>query len=149
MVHCPVTAKEGLMASRLNPYIGFGGDARQAMEFYRDVFGGDLRLNTFGEYGDQNAPGADKIMHAQLETDSGFTLMASDTPAEMPRNPGDTITVSLSGDDADPLRGYWEKLSDGGNVTMPLEKQMWGDEFGMCVDRFGVPWMVNITQSQS
>jgi PhnB protein len=136
------------MASRLNPYIAFDGTARQAMEFYREVFGGDLRVNTFGEFGQQDSPDADKTMHAQLETDRGFTLMASDTPAGMQRNPGDTITVSLSGDDADELRGYWDKLSDGGTVTMPLEKQMWGDEFGMCIDRFGIPWMVNITQPQ-
>ena len=136
------------MASRLNPYIGFESNARQAMEFYREVFGGDLRVNTFGEYGSPDAAEADKVMHAQLETDRGFTLMASDTPAGMQRNPGDNITISLSGDDGDELRGYWEKLSDGGTVTMPLEKQMWGDEFGMCTDRFGVPWMVNITQPQ-
>jgi len=75
--------------------------------------------------------------------------MASDTPEEMQRNPGDNITVSLSGDDADELRGYWQKLSDGGTVTMPLEKQAWGDEFGMCVDRFGIPWMVNVSQPQA
>jgi PhnB protein len=137
------------MTSRLNPYLNFDNTARQAMEFYRDVFGGDLTINTFGEFGAAGTPEADKIMHSQLETDTGFTLMASDTPAEMRRNPGDTISISLSGDDADTLRGYWEKLSDGGTVTMPLEKQMWGDEFGMCVDRFGVPWMVNITQAQS
>jgi len=136
------------MASRLNPYLNFDNTARQAMEFYRDVFGGNLTINTFGEFGAAGTPEADKVMHSQLETDTGFTLMASDTPAEMTRNPGDTISVSLSGDDADTLRGYWEKLSDGGTVTMPLEKQMWGDEFGMCVDRFGVPWMVNITQAQ-
>jgi PhnB protein len=137
------------MASRLNPYISFDNSARQAMEFYRDVFGGDLTMNTFGEFGQADSPDADKIMHSQLETGSGFTLMASDTPAGMQRNPGDTITISLSGDDADSLRGYWEKLSDGGTVTMPLEKQMWGDEFGMCTDKFGVPWMVNVTQQQS
>ena len=137
------------MPSRLNPYISFENSARQAMEYYRDVFGGNLTMNTFGEFGQADSPDADKIMHSQLETDTGFTLMASDTPAGMPRNPGDTITISLSGDDADALRGYWEKLSDGGSVTMPLEKQMWGDEFGMCTDRFGIPWMVNITQQQS
>jgi PhnB protein len=136
------------MASRLNPYLTFDSNARQAMEFYRDVFGGTLDVNTFGEFGSPDAAEADKVMHSQLETDSGFTLMASDTPAGMQRNPGDNIAISLSGDDADALRGYWEKLSDSGSVTMPLEKQMWGDEFGMCVDRFGVPWMVNITQSQ-
>jgi PhnB protein len=137
------------MASRLNPYLGFENNARQAMEFYQGVFGGTLNMNTFGEFGSQDTAEADKIMHAQLETDSGFTLMASDTPAGMQRNPGDNITISLSGDDAEALRGYWEKLSDGGDVTMPMEKQMWGDEFGMCVDRFGIPWMVNITQQQA
>ena len=136
------------MASRLNPYLTFDGDARQAMEYYKGVFGGELNLNTFGEFGDAGSPGADKIMHAQLETDSGFTLMASDTAPGMQRNPGDSMSISLSGDDAGELRGYWEKLSDGGTVTMPLEKQMWGDEFGMCTDRFGVPWMVNINQPQ-
>jgi PhnB protein len=137
------------MASRLNPYIGFGGNAREAMEFYKGVFGGELTMNTFGEFGSQGSPDADKIMHSQLETDRGFTLMASDTPSEMGRTPGDNITISLSGEDGGELRGYWEKLSDGGNVTMPLEKQMWGDEFGMCIDRFGIPWMVNITQPRA
>ena len=136
------------MATRLNPYISFKDNARQAMEFYEGVFGGSLSVNTFGEYGAQDTPEADKIMHAQLETEGGLTLMASDTPPGMEHNPGNAITVSLSGDDGDELRGYWDKLSEGGNVTMPLEKQMWGDEFGMCVDRFGISWMVNITQQQ-
>ena len=137
------------MASRLNPYIGFEGTARQAMEFYKGVFGGDLTVSTFGEFGAENSPDADKIMHSQLETDRGFTLMASDTPSGMARTSGDNITISLSGEDGGELRGYWDKLSDGGNVTMPLEKQMWGDEFGMVTDRFGIPWMVNITQPRA
>jgi PhnB protein len=137
------------MASRLNPYIQFQDNARQALEFYRDVFGGDLNVNTFADFGQPDSPDADKIMHGQLESPSGYTLMASDTPAGMERSAGTNITVSLSGDDADELRGYWDKLSAGGTVTMPLEKQMWGDEFGMCVDRFGVPWMVNIGQQQA
>ncbi|MQA60871.1 MAG: VOC family protein [Actinophytocola sp.] len=132
------------MASRLNPYISFDGDARQAIEFYRSVFGGTLTLNTFGEYGDADTPGADKIMHAMLETDSGFALMCADTPPGMEHQPGHNIAVSLSGDDADELRGYWERISSGGTVSVPLEKQMWGDEFGMCTDRFGIDWMVNI-----
>jgi PhnB protein len=137
------------MASRLNPYVSFDGNARQAMEYYKGVFGGDLTVNTFGEFGAPDSPDADKVMHSQLETPGGFTLMGSDTPSGMQRNPGDTITISLSGTDADELRGYWEKLSTGGTVTMPLEKQMWGDEFGMCVDQFGVPWMVDIVQQQA
>ena len=88
-------------------------------------------------------------MHGMLETDRGFTLMGADTPPGMEHNPGTNMAVSLSGDDADELRGYWAKLSDGGSVSVPLEKQMWGDEFGMCVDRFGIAWMVNITQPQA
>ncbi|HEU5143770.1 MAG TPA: VOC family protein [Dermatophilaceae bacterium] len=132
------------MASRLNPYISFKDNAREAMEFYKEVFGGELTMNTFGEYGQADTPHADQIMHANLETPSGFTLMAADTPPGMTRTEGDNIGISLSGDDADELRGYWEKLSDGGNVSVPLEKQMWGDEFGQCTDRFGIGWMVNI-----
>ncbi|MDQ3452368.1 MAG: VOC family protein [Actinomycetota bacterium] len=137
------------MASRLNPYISFAGNARQAMESYKRVFGGTLTLNTFGEFGAQDSPDADNIMHGMLETDSGFTLMGADTPPGMEHNPGDNIAVSLSGDDDAELRGYWEQLSDGGTVSVPLEKQMWGDEFGACVDQFGITWMVNIGQPQT
>jgi PhnB protein len=133
------------MTSRLNPYIGFSDTARQAMEFYRGVFGGNLTLSTFGESGMADGPDADKIMHGQLETPAGYTLMASDTPAGMERTVGTNVSISLSGDDVEELRGYFAGLSDGGSVTMPLEKQMWGDEFGMCVDRFGITWMVNIS----
>ncbi|MGW4110464.1 VOC family protein [Actinosynnema sp. NPDC004786] len=135
------------MSSRLNPYISFAGNAREAMEFYESVFGGTLVVNTFGEFGQADAPEAEKIMHAQLETPSGYTLMASDTPPGMPHNPGDNVTISLSGDDGEELRRYFEQLSEGGNVTVPLEKQVWGDEFGACQDRFGISWMVNISGS--
>ncbi|MDL5204303.1 VOC family protein [Streptomyces sp. ALI-76-A] len=137
------------MASRLNPYLSFAGDARQAMEFYQEVFGGTLKLNTYGEFGQPDSPQADKIMHGMLETPGGFTLMGADTPPDMPHTPGTNFSVSLSGDDDTELRGYWEKLSAGASVSVPLEKQMWGDVFGMCTDRFGVPWMVDITESQT
>jgi PhnB protein len=134
------------VASRLNPYISFPDTARQALEFYRGVFGGELSISTYGQAGASDGADADKVMHGQLETPAGYTLMASDTPAGMERSAGSNISISLSGDDAAELRGYFEKLSNGGAVTMPLEKQMWGDEFGMCVDPFGVAWMVNISQ---
>ena len=132
------------MASRLNPYLSFRDDARQAMEFYKGVFGGTLTLNTFGEFGSPEGADADKVMHAQLEAENGFTLMASDTPAGMDHNPGTNISVSLSGDDADDLRGYWDKLSDGGTVVMPMDKAPWGDIFGMCADKYGTNWLVNV-----
>jgi PhnB protein len=136
------------MASRLNPYLSFAGNAREAMEYYQDVFGGSLTVSTFGELGATDET-ADKVMHAMLENDGGFTLMGADTPPGTEWRPGTTMTVSLSGEDGDELHGYWDKLTQGGNVTMPLEKQMWGDEFGMVVDRFGVPWMVDIVQGQA
>jgi PhnB protein len=132
------------MSSRLNPYISFQDSAKDAMEFYRDVFGGELNVSTFGEYGQSDPGVADRVMHAQLETDRGFTLMASDTPPGMDRSEGTNISISLSGDDEAELRGYFEKLSQGGEVGMPLEKQVWGDFFGDCTDKFGIKWLVNI-----
>jgi PhnB protein len=132
------------MASRLNPYITFDGNAREALEFYRDALGGTLAVNTFGEYGDKSAPEADRIMHGLLETDAGFTLMAADTPPGGEHVAGNNMSVSLSGDDDEQLRSYWSRLSEGATVSVPLDKQMWGDVFGMCTDRFGITWMVNI-----
>ena len=134
------------MASRLNPYLSFNGTARQAMEFYAGVFGGSLAFNTFAEFGASDSPDADLIMHAALETETGYTIMAGDIPNERDYRPMAGVSVSLSGDDAKLLRGYWDKLSSGGTITMPMRKQVWGDEFGMCVDQFGVSWMVNVNQ---
>jgi PhnB protein len=136
------------MAARLNPYLTFGNTARAAMEFYRDVFGGELAVSTFGEFGN-DGPERDLVMHASLESPSGFTIMASDTPPGMERATGTAISVSLSGEEADGLRACWDKLADGGTVSVPLAKQVWGDEFGQCTDRFGVPWLVNIAGGQS
>jgi len=133
------------MTSKLNPYISFADVARTALEFYQDVFGGTLTVQSFGEFGDKDAPGADLVMHGMLETPRGFTLMAADTPPGMEYKPGSSISISLSGEDAAELRGYWDKLVAGGTVSVPLEKQVWGDEFGMCTDKFGVAWMVDIT----
>jgi len=141
--------EEDHVATVLNPYISFVGNAREAMEFYHGVFGGDLKVSTFGEFGSPDTATADQIMHAQLETDAGYTLMASDTPPGMEHKPGTNITISLSGDDEDTLRGYWDKLSDGGQISMPLEKQMWGDIFGQLTDKFGVSWMVDIVQANA
>ena len=133
------------MTVRLNPYISFRDDARQAMEFYRSVFGGQLDLSTFGDSGMTDDPAQqDKVMHAMLDTGTGLVLMGSDTPPGMEYQEGMRISISLSGDDEATLRGYWDALVDGGTVALPLEPAPWDDSFGMCVDRFGVAWMVNI-----
>jgi PhnB protein len=136
------------MTIHLNPYMGFKNNAREAIEFYHSIFGGELTINTFAElHASQDPSEDDLVMHSALVTKDGLRLMASDTPARMNYNPGDNITISLVGDSEDEatLEGYWNKLIEGANVTMPLAKAIWGDTFGMCVDRFGIGWLVNIT----
>ncbi|HKU18200.1 MAG TPA: VOC family protein [Candidatus Saccharimonadales bacterium] len=138
------------MKVTLNPYLGFKGDAHEAVEFYHGVFGGKLTVTTFKEAHASQDPSMDNlVMHAQLEGDNGFTLMAADTPPHMEYKPGTNITLSLSGDDEATLRDYFEKLSAGGKVTMPLEKAMWGDIFGMFTDKFGIGWLVNINAAKA
>jgi PhnB protein len=137
------------MTTRLNPYLSFRDNAREAMEFYKSVFGGELNISTFGEYQASEDPAEqDKIMHAQLETEGGLTLMGADTPNGMDFTTGTNISVSLSGEDEAELRSYWDKLSEGATTTMPLEPAPWGDSFGMLTDRFGVSWLVNISGQQ-
>lgn len=137
------------MAIALNPYLTFPGTAREAMTFYQSVLGGELQVSTFGEFGAQG-PEADGVMHAHLETEAGLTFMASDTPPgqEGAYTPGNAMTMSISGDDSEAIRRYWDGLAEGGTVQMPLERQMWGDDYGMLVDRFGIAWMVNIAGEQ-
>jgi len=131
---------------RLNPYLNWRSGVREALEYYQKVFGGELNLMTFAEGGMEVDPSeSELIMHGQLETPDGFTLMGADTPASMPLSEGSSISVSLSGDDGDKLRGFWDALLDGGRLTVPLEQAPWGDAFGMLVDRFGVAWLVNIS----
>ncbi|WP_448059663.1 VOC family protein [Cellulomonas hominis] len=135
------------MTARLNPYLGFRDTAKEAMEFYRSVFGGELTVSTFAEFHASEDPAEqDKIMHSQLTAPDGLVLMAADTPNSMEYTPGGSVSVSLSGEaaDGDALRGYWAGLTDGGTVLQPLATAPWGDSFGMCVDRFGVSWLVNI-----
>ena len=134
------------METKLHPYLSFRDNARQAMEFYRSVFGGKLTMTMFKEFNASQDPGEDdKIMHAMLEAENGITFMAADTPNRMEYRPGANISMSLSGDNEKELTSYFEKLAAGGQITMPLEQAPWGDTFGMCADRFGVNWMVNIT----
>lgn len=131
------------MAVRLNPYLSFQDSAKDAMTFYQSVFGGELTLSTFREFQmSVDEAELDKIMHGMLVADNGLVLMGADTPNSMEL--GTNGTVSLSGDDEDLLRGYWDKLIAGGVVGLPLEQAPWGDHFGQCKDKFGVDWMVNI-----
>ena len=131
----------------LNPYLSFAGNAREAMTAYQGIFGGELNIMTFRDMGMTEHDGvpidADRVMHGQLTTDEGFTLMGADQPPSMgePKNG----SVSLSGDEEELLSGYFTKLADGGTVGEPLAKAPWGDSFGMATDKFGIDWMVNIS----
>ncbi len=138
------------MPSQLNPYLSFRNETREAMEFYKSVFGGELFMSTFKEFhASEEVAEGDKIMHASLQSPSGIAFMASDTPNEMAYTPGENISMSLSGDDEAELRGYWDRLQPGATVVMPLAAAPWGDTFGMLKDKFGVPWMVNISGHQA
>jgi PhnB protein len=137
--------QEEIVPTLLNPYLSFKDNARQAMEFYKTVFGGKLTLSTFKEFHASKDPSEDnKIMHAQLEADSGIVFMASDTPNGMDYHPGNNYSMSLSGENEAELKTYFSRLAAGGKIGMPLEKAPWGDTFGMVTDKYGVAWMVNI-----
>lgn len=131
------------MASKLNPYITFDGTCEEAMRFYGEAFGVEPQMMTFEQAGMQGVPG---IMHANVESPEGWTIFASDTAPGMPEGhkPGNNVQVSLSGDDADRLKEVFEKITAGGRVIMPLEKQMWGDVYGLAEDKFGIQWHCNI-----
>ncbi|GAA1483825.1 VOC family protein [Brachybacterium fresconis] len=137
------------MPAALHPYLNFDGNAREAFEFYGRALGATPQFATFGEFqavpdGD---PAADKIMHGSLEVTDLIRLYASDVIEGMGAYvPGTNVTLSLMGDDEPVLRSAFEKLTEGGAITMPLEKQMWGDVYGAFTDRFGIVWQVNISQ---
>ena len=134
------------MSTRLNPYLSFRDSAREAMEFYQSVFGGELTVSTFAEMHASEDPAEQhKVMHSMLETDGGLVLMGADTPNSMDLASSSNISISLSGEDEPELRGYYDKLVADGTVLEPLVKAPWGDTFGMCVDKFGVTWLVNIS----
>lgn len=132
----------------LDPYLFFQGNCREAMEFYRGIFGGELSLQTYDEVPKEalaGMPGADdmkgKIMHAHLQGD--FNLYGSDTPKASAK--AAKVDLTLGGSDEPKLRKFFEGLSEGGQIIMSLEKQFWGDISGMAVDKFGIEWMVNIS----
>lgn len=134
------------MSTTLNPYLSFKDNARQAMEFYKSVFGGKLTISTFKDLHASQDPSEDNlVMHSDLEGDDGVRFMASDTPKRMGEGrPMSGMSMSLSGTDEKRLSGWFNKLTVGGKVTQPLTKAQWGDTFGMVVDKYGVTWLVNI-----
>lgn len=138
------------MKSRLNPYLGFQGKAREAMEFYKSVFGGKLEMQNFKDSGMQVAAGEEEwLMHSMLEADNGLTFMAADVPSGMEfRGGASSVSLALSGDNYDELKGYYDKLCEGGKSEMPLNKAPWGDYYGECTDKYGFRWLVDISEKK-
>jgi PhnB protein len=133
------------MTATLSPYLNFDGNTAEAMRFYQSVLGGDLYLQTFGDAGAaQNEAEKNLTMHAALTSDA-MTVFASDGRPGQPPVVGDNVHLSINGNDAEKLTGYFNGLAAGGQVVMPLAKQFWGDTFGMLTDKFGMHWMVNIS----
>ena len=126
-----------------HPYLNFGGNCREAFTRYHEIFGGDLVLLPMSEAPDQDVPAdqADLIMHAAL-TFGDSLLMASDVPGEAFEDVHGMYVNYSVGDVAEAARVF-KALADGGEVTMPIEPTFWSPMFGMCVDRFGTPWMVD------
>ncbi|ALG29984.1 glyoxalase [Glutamicibacter halophytocola] len=140
------------MAIGLTPYLRFAGDAREAMEFYNAALGGELSMMTFQEgMNDGNPATADLIMHSSLFLERGIHLMASDSTPEMTVTSNGAVALSSDAtDEADNavLTKWWEALTAGATVEVPLEKAPWGDSFGQLRDKFGVVWMFNISAVQ-
>ncbi len=132
----------------LTPYLAFNGNCREAMEFYKTVFGGELHMQTFGEAPMDSAE-ADKarIMHAQLSKDK-FMLMASDGMPDQPVQFGNNVTISVHPESKEETEKYFNKLAEGGQTTMPLSDTFWGAYFGMLTDKYGMPWMFNFQKNE-
>lgn len=142
-------------------HLNFRGTARQALEYYRSVFGGEVTSATYGDFGmPPLIPGADKLVFGQLEAESGLRLMAYDIPGEdttdiaytagtTRRANGTTITdrtffQSLRGQSLDEVGPIWDALADGGTIIEPFAASAWSPGFGMLTDRFGVTWVVDV-----
>ncbi|WBM80896.1 VOC family protein [Cryobacterium breve] len=154
------------MSITTTTHLNFHGEARAALEFYQSVFGGQLTVATYGDFGmPQDAPGAANVVFGQVETEQGFRVMAYDIPGEAGgtadsdtaasstgstrRDNGVTLTdqpffVSVRGDTLDEIQGYWAALSTGASIVEPLAASAWSPGFGMLTDAFGVTWILDV-----
>ncbi|WP_350348755.1 VOC family protein [Agromyces sp. G08B096] len=153
------------MSLTTTTHLNFRGDARQALEFYRSVFGGELSATTYGDVGmPKDAPGADGIVFGRVDSPTGFRVMAYDIPGESggsagnagstTREHGATVTdrpffVSVSGETLDEVVAVWQRLAVGSTIIEPLAASAWSPGFGMLVDPFGVTWILDVAASPS
>ncbi|MDB5588260.1 MAG: hypothetical protein JWP26_3230 [Devosia sp.] len=134
------------MTIQSTTHLNFRGDARAALSFYQSVFGGHQIVVSYKDAGQVQDPAeADQVMWGQVAADNGFRVMAYDVPSRMGWNPGDIpFFVSVRGNAADEITGYWEKLVDGATIVQPLAPSGWSPLYGMLKDRFGVTWVLDV-----
>ncbi|MFI1192431.1 VOC family protein [Micromonospora sp. NPDC020750] len=127
-------------------HLNFRGDAREALEFYQSVFGGQIALVTYSDAHNVSVPAeADQIMWGQVQADNGFHVMAYDVPGNQSYSPGDKpVFVSVRGQDEDEITTYWKGLSEGATVFQDLGPAGWAPLYGMLKDRFGVTWVLDV-----
>lgn len=127
----------------INPYLVFDGDCEAAMRFYADIFGGEVVvLMRFAELGEETPPGLEeKILHAQIRVGTRMLMLSDSAPGEYVPPVG--FHIQTGHEDMTEARRVFAALSADGEVTMEFEKTFWARGFGMCRDKFGVPWMVN------
>ena len=134
--------------STVNPYLAFKGNCKEAMEFYKSIFGGGLELMDFSSAPmEVPAEYKSKILHSKLKFADAI-IMASDTMPNNPINIGDNVSISIAAESEEIGAKYFNKLSEGGKVIMPFEDAFWGSKFGMLEDKFGVRWMVDCSKSE-
>ena len=133
----------------INPYLSFNGNCEEAFNFYKSVFGGEFPyVGRFKEMpAEYKVPEAEKekIMHISLPISKETSLMGSDSSESFghPSTAGDNFSISINADNEDEAKRFFNELSSGGTVKMPLEKTFWGSLFGMFIDKFGINWMVS------
>ncbi|MFG6491483.1 VOC family protein [Microbacterium sp. P03] len=146
------------MSIATTTHLNFRGEARAALEFYQSVFGGEISIATYGDFGmPQDAPGAADVVFGQVVSADGFRIMAYDIPGDRTpsaggfarRENGVTLTdqtffFSVRGETLEEVQGYGEKISVGGTVVEPLAASAWSPGFGMLTDRFGVTWILDV-----
>jgi PhnB protein len=132
----------------INPYLTFNGNCAEAMNFYKDSLEGEmLVMQRFGESPMKGMGDDAAVLHCQLRIGDSV-LMASDAPPEQSVNAGTNLSLSIGLDDVEKARAYFDRLSVGGTVMMPLSKTFWAEAFGMLTDKYGINWMINCDAPQ-
>jgi PhnB protein len=134
------------MTIQTTTHLNFRAHARAALTFYQSVFGGEIAIVTHSQTYPEFAPEeADLVAWGQVESPDGFRIMAFDVPKARPYDAGiSAVFVSVRGETAEEIQGYWDKLAQGGAVLFPIGPSGWSPLYGMLTDRFGITWVLDV-----